>query len=72
MEEKHVFCSFYVKSHVISSSKMAAADRKRFFIPQDHNTTPLRGDFARHFSHDEWLISLESLKILLLSLLKPF
>ena len=37
MEKKHVFCSFNVKSHVISSSKMAAADRKRFFVPQDHN-----------------------------------
>ena len=35
-------------------------------------TTPLRGDFARNFTQDELLISLESLKILLLNLLKPF
>ena len=35
-------------------------------------TTPLSADVARYFTHDEWLISFESLKILLLNLLKPF
>ena len=30
------------------------------------------GKIALHYTRDEWLISFESLKILLLNLLKPF
>ena len=36
------------------------------------NTTLSGGKIALHYTRDEWLISLESLKILLLKSFKPF
>ena len=35
-------------------------------------TTLSGGEIALHYTRDEWLISFESLKILLLNTLKPF
>ena len=53
--------------HLPSANELSTSQA----VPRQ-GTTPLSADVARYFTHDEWLISFESLKILLLNLLKPF
>ena len=57
---------------LLSNFAQCLVPRKSVLRVSSAHHYAVRGDFARNFTHDEWLISLESLKILLLNLLKPF